>query len=358
VAFGSICDTARQLLPLRIKKTLSKLYPGKHLYNFLPTDFPLTVHIDPCNACNFKCIFCPTADTELLREVNRKSGMMKEDLFRKVINEFSVLLKRKNSVIDCVHLYKDGEPLLNPLFCDMVRYARKIGIARVLSTTTNGSQITEELAAELVTCGLDKIRISIEHVNNEGYRDICRSNHSYDEILQKVRLLHDAKKKQKSKLNILVKITDTGFSAKELKKFHNDFRPFCDYTRVDSLMGWSDSSRKDFTLGKSPKTGMDGSTRLHNQIVCPDPFSKLSVNSDGTVSVCCVDWSHGLVVGNAYENSIEEIWNGERFKEIRRFHITGNRNMIPVCSSCQYVNGTPAASDLDSYREKLLKYYQ
>ncbi len=358
MVFRGISDAARQLLPLRIKKTLLKLYPGRHLYSFLPADFPLTIHIDPCNVCNFKCIFCPTADNGLLKEVNRKSSMMKEELFRKVINDLSILLKRKKFAIDCIHLYKDGEPLLNPFFCDMVRYARRSGVARVLSTTTNGSQITEKLASEIVTCGLDNIRISIEHVNNDGYRDICRSDHSYDEILQKVRLLYDTKKKQKSKLNILVKITDTGLSSKELKKFHNDFRPFCDYTRVDSLMGWSDSSRKDFTLGKSPKTGMDGSTRLHNQIVCPDPFSKLSVNSDGTVSVCCVDWSHGLVVGNACENSIEEIWNGEQLKEIRRLHITGNRSQIPVCRNCQYVNGTPAASDLDSYRKRLLNYYK
>lgn len=354
----NIRDAARQLLPFKIKRALSKLCPERHLYRFLPSDFPLTVHIDPCNICNFKCIFCPTADVELLKEVNRKACMMKEELFRKVIDDLSFLLKRKNSVINCIHLYKDGEPLLNPSFCDMVRYARRNGVARVLSTTTNGSQITEKLASELVTCGLDNIRISIEHVNNEGYRDICRSQHSYDEILHKVRLLYDAKKKQKSKLNIRVKITDTGFSATELERFHNDFRPFCDQTRVDSLMGWSDSSRKDFTLGKTPETGMDGSTKLHDQIVCPDPFSKLSVNSDGTVSVCCVDWSHGLVVGNVCENSIEEIWNGERSKEIRRLHITGNRCKITVCRSCQYVNGTPASSDLDSYRERLLKYYQ
>ncbi len=354
----SICDTARQFLPFKIKRTLSKLYPVRHLYKFLPAGFPLTMHIDPCNICNFKCIFCPTADTGLLKEVNRKACMMKEELFRKVIDDLSVLLKRKNSVMHCIHLYKDGEPLLNPGFCDMVRYAKRNGVARVLSTTTNGSQITEKLASELVSCGLDNIRISIEHVNDEGYRNICGSRHSYEEILQKVRLLHDVKKRQKSKLNILVKITDTGFSASELEKFHNDFRPFCDLTRVDSLMGWSYSSRKDFTLGKQPKTGMDGTTELHHQIVCPDPFSKLSINSDGTVSVCCVDWSHGLVVGNVCENSIEEIWNGERFKEIRWFHITGNRSRITVCRDCQYVNGTPAASDLDPYREKLLKYYQ
>lgn len=354
----SIYGAARELLPFRIRKALLKQYPGRHLHRFLPSGFPLTVHIDPCNICNFKCIFCPTADVELLKEVNRKACIMNVELFRKVIDDLSVMLKRKTSVIHCIHLYKDGEPLLNPLFCDMVRYARRNGVAKVLSTTTNGSQITDELASELVSCGLDNIRISIEHVNNQGYRNICRSQHSYDEILQKVRLLYDTKRKQKSKLNILVKITDTGFSAIELEKFHNDFRPFCDQTKVDTLMGWSDSSRKDFTLGKMPKTGMDGTTRLHDQIICPDPFSKLSVNTDGTVSVCCVDWSHGLIMGNVCENSMEEIWNGEEFKKIRQIHITGNRSQIAVCNSCQYVNGTPADSNLDPYQERLLKYYQ
>lgn len=353
----SIYGVLKQLLPFQVRRALSGICPPKHLYRYLPADFPLTIHIDPCNICNFKCVFCPTADATLLKQVNREACLMSVELFRKIIDDLSVMLRKKKSGISCIHLYKDGEPLLNPHFSDMVRYARESGVARVLSTTTNGSQITEEKALELVTCGLDNIRISIEHVNDDGYKSICRSNYTYDDMLQRVRKLHDAKRRTGSLLHIIVKITDTGFCGKELEKFHNDFKPYCDETRVDSLMGWSDSCRKDFTLGRKPQTGMDGTTKLHKQVVCPDPFSKLSVNSNGEVSVCCVDWSHGIIVGNVCENTIEEIWNGEAFKEIRRLHISGNRDRIAVCSSCQYVNGTPANADLDSYREKLQKYY-
>ncbi|HEX3019929.1 MAG TPA: radical SAM/SPASM domain-containing protein [Chitinispirillaceae bacterium] len=352
-----IFGVVKLLLPPKLKRIFSKIFPKKHLHKFLPSEYPLTIHIDPSNICNFKCVFCPTSDANLLKEVNREACLMKPELFRKIIDDFSEMLKKKNGRIFCIHLYKDGEPLLNPDFFEMVRYAKNSGIARVLSTTTNGSLITGELAEGLVTCGLDSVRISIEHVNNEGYKNICKSNITYDEILGKVRLLNDVKRRYGSPLYITVKITDTGFKKAELKKFRDDFGPFCDETRVDSLMGWSDSSRKDFTLGKNPETGMDGSTILHKQIVCPDPFSKLSVNSNGTVSVCCVDWSHGIITGNVCNNSIEEIWSGEKYREIRRLHISGNRDKIAVCKSCQYVNGTPASADLDSYREKLLQYY-
>ncbi|MDD5675877.1 MAG: SPASM domain-containing protein, partial [Chitinivibrionales bacterium] len=245
----------------------------------------------------------------------------------------------------------------NSAFCAMVRYAKKRQVANSISTTTNGSLIAKESAKDLATCGLDLIRISIEHVNTKGYKNICNAEITYEGILQNVRTLHDIKKQVNSPLFLLVKITDTGLSKRELDKFKNDFKGICNEVRIDSLMGWADSAKKDFTLGKHPATGMDGVTKIHDQLVCPDPFSKLSVNSNGAVSVCCVDWSHGTVIGDINNNTIEEIWNGEKYREFRKLHISGRKDQIAACAQCQYVNGTPALENLDSYREKLSKIY-
>ena len=43
----------------------------------------------PANT-NFKCVFCPTGDSELLKSVNRPKGMMDLDLFKKVVDDRSV----------------------------------------------------------------------------------------------------------------------------------------------------------------------------------------------------------------------------------------------------------------------------
>ena len=40
--------------------------------------------------------------------------------------------------------------------------------------TTNGSALTEKKSRELIEAGLDRIRFSIEHVNDEGYEKIIQ----------------------------------------------------------------------------------------------------------------------------------------------------------------------------------------
>lgn len=355
--FATLIRAGKGLLPIWIKKNIQKIYPLKPLHKRLPLDFPLTMHIDPCNICNFKCIFCPTGDSELLKEVGREPCLMKIETFKKVVDDLAQLLKNKNARIPILHIYKDGEPLLNPHFFEMVQYAKQNKVASTLSTTTNGSLITEESAFKLLNCGLDKIRISIEHVNTKGYESVCKSKISYENIRENVILLNKIKHQQKCNLYIIVKITDTGLSKDDLKKFKKDFTPFCDELRIDSLMGWSNCAKKDFTLGRKIITGMNGYTKIHNQIVCADPFSSLSVNSNGSVSICCVDWSHGIIVGDVLENSIAEIWNGDKYREIRRLHLSGNKERIKVCSNCQYANGTSRISNLDPHRERLSRFY-
>jgi radical SAM protein with 4Fe4S-binding SPASM domain len=283
--------------------------------------------------------------------------MMSMELFKKVIDDFSILFKNTDSKLYHINMYKDGEPLLNPNICDMISYAKNARISNSISITTNGSLITKELAADLIKSKIDLIRISIEHVSSDGYKKISNTSIRYEDIIDKVKRLYKINRESGSPVYILVKITDSGLNKQELTKFKYDFSKICDEVRVDHLMGWSNSNDIDFTLGIKPKTNMDGSTKIHNQIVCPDPFSRLAINSNGTVSACCVDWSHGVLTGDVNKNSIAEIWNGEEYRHLRRMHLLGQRDAIAACSNCQFVQGTHRSENLDPYREGLLSHF-
>ena len=78
----------------------------------LPLRVPYNIYIDPSNACNFKCTFCPTGNKELLKSVDRPLGIMKFNVFEKIVNDLSEMIRKYNQKPEFIALFKDGEPLL------------------------------------------------------------------------------------------------------------------------------------------------------------------------------------------------------------------------------------------------------
>jgi radical SAM protein with 4Fe4S-binding SPASM domain len=353
-----IKKTISRMLPPGVRKKIVSLIGERSLYSQLPLSMPLVMHIDPSNVCNFKCVFCPTGDAALLRDVNRPKKIMSMDCFKKIVDDIRAMKESCRGTIYQIHLYKDGEPLLNKELAEMIRYIKKADVTNCVSTTSNGSLLDKEWAAKIVDSGLDMIRISVESTNNDGYRRITSSDTTYDSIVENVAYLYNLKKKHGTGLYVTAKITDVSLQDEQKEKFRRDFTPITDEVRIDTLMGWSYSEKKDFTLGTKVKTGIDGETLLKERIVCPEPFSKMAVNSDGSVSMCCVDWSQGTVAGNVEENSIQEIWNGAQLKRYRILHLENMRNKIPPCSNCQFLCGLPYSDDLDKNRLSIVQMFK
>ena len=56
---------------------------------------------------------------------------------------------------------------------------------------------------------------------------------------------------------------------------------------------------------------------------CEYPWLSLTVMADGNVVPCTQISNNELVLGNINENSLEEIWNGDKYQELRRMHVSG-----------------------------------
>ena len=330
---------------------------AKPLHALLPLPMPEAMHVDPANVCNFHCPFCPTADKALLATVGRPHGLMPPALFEKILADMREMEARCGARLTTLHLYKDGEPLLNRDFAAMAAAAKKARVAAVVSTTTNASLLTPELACRLIDADLDQIRVSIVQIGERADGEAGACPVPYERIRQNVAFLFEEKRRRGSPLRVIVKTNDCGLSAADKERFERDFRAISDVPLIDALMGWSRSDAKDFTLGHAVATGMDGSSPLRERQVCPEPFSRLAVNFDGQVSVCCVDWSYGTIVGDLRRESLASVWEGERLREMRLAHLTGNRARIPACAHCQYSQGMPPARDLDGHVEALRRMY-
>jgi radical SAM protein with 4Fe4S-binding SPASM domain len=309
-----------------------------NLAEAIPLAIPFVVYVEPTNRCNFRCKFCPTSDHALLKSVGREMGDMTMSTFRQVVDDVADMGRIKT-----LNLYLNGEPLVNPHFTEMVQYAKSADIADCLYMRTNGSLLTRGVSEGLVDAGIDIIGVSVEAVSAEGYEALAGvSGRWYERVKANVAALYEVR----GNAEVYVKIIDAGLSDEERDRFYTDFGPISTKIAVEGVMGWSRSDAKDFTLGVDSDTCTGWP--LKGRTVCPNPFYTLTVNFDGTVSVCCVDWSYATVVGDIRDESLSDIWNGERMRAFQMMQLTGRRAENPACAACDCIRVGPDVLDDDA----------
>lgn len=315
------------------------------LEEVIPLATPFVLFVDPSSACNFRCKFCPSGDTRLIRETGRWQGTMDIDLYKKIIHD----LKEFDEPLKVLRLYKDGEPFLNPNFAEMVRCAKESGVARSIDTTTNGSLLDPERMKPVLDAGLDRINISVDGLSEEQFLEFTGVKVDFDKFVDNIRRLYE----MKGSCEILVKIAGDFLSQEDKEKFFRTFGDCADRIFIENVAPcWPEfdvAERLDVSLDKG----------IYDQPIsevqtCPYIFYSLSVNSDGSVSLCFLDWARKLVLGDLKTESLKEIWNGSRLFQHRVEHLEGKRKLNEVCGMCgQLTHCLP--DNIDPYAETLLE---
>lgn len=313
------------------------------LETVIPLATPFIIFVDPADACNFKCRFCPTSDRKLMKSVGRPWQTMPFDLFKKIADDMTQFPGQ----LEVLRLYKDGEPLINKHLVDMVKYAKDIGACRRVDTTTNASLLTPEKGRALADAGLDRINISIEGINNEQYKSFSDVNLEFDRIVENVRAFYEVR----GNCDMLVKINGDTLTEEDKAKFLDIFGDIADKVYIEHIMScWPNFELNGVKVNQ--EYGIYGQA-IQEVDVCPYPFYSFSINSDGLASVCFLDWSRKLLVGDARTQSMAEIWNGRSMKAYRKFFLKGKRKGHPICGNCgQMSHGQP--DNLDPYKTDLL----
>ena len=66
---------------------------------------------------------------------------------------------------------------------------------------------------------------------------------------------------------------------------------------------------------------------------CIYPFYQINIRPDGKVSLCCNDALGVFTLGDLNNQTLDEIWNGEAYWNIRNKIIAGRQN-ISMCKRC------------------------
>lgn len=318
------------------------------LETVIPLRTPFIINIDPCDTCNFQCKFCPTGDRELMKITKgRGHGIMNFDLYKKIIDDICGF----EDNVKVIRLYKDGEPLLNPNFAEMVRYAKQAGCCDRVDTTTNASLLTHDLSDKIIEAGLDRINISIEGVNKQQYLDFSRYPIRYDRLVDEIRYFYE----NKTNTEMIVKTNGDILTAEQKQEFYDIFGDITDGIFIESIMDcWPTFEQKKVEVNQN--RGIYGQD-IREVLVCPYVFYSIPINSDGTVSLCFLDWKRELVLGDTKAEKITDIWQGKALQEYQQMFLRGERVSHPICGHCgQLSQGQP--DDIDQFAAELLERLQ
>lgn len=315
------------------------------LEEVIPLKTPFIINIDPSDRCNFQCKFCPTGDRELMKKTpGRNHGLMDFELYKKVIDDICTFEDK----VKVIRLYKDGEPLLNPKFPDMIKYAKESGCCDRVDTTTNAALLTPELSLKIIDAGLDKINISIEGVKDEQYMEFSRAKVNFKQLAENIKFFYEHKKQ----CEMLVKINGDVISEEDKQTFLDTFGNITDGIFIESIMDcWPTFEQKKVEINE---TRGIYNNKIKEVLTCPYVFYSFAVNSDGTVSLCFLDWSRKLLLGDAKTQSVKDLWNSKEMREYQKMFLRGERKTHPICAECgQLKQGAP--DDIDEFAEELLK---
>jgi radical SAM protein with 4Fe4S-binding SPASM domain len=318
------------------------------LETVIPLATPFIVFVDPASSCNFKCTFCPTGHRQLIADTGRFNGVMKFDVFTKIIDDLAEFEKP----IKVLRLYKDGEPFLNKRLADMVGYAKQSNCVEYVDTTTNGSLISPDRVGPLLEAGLDKINISVDGMTEETYAKFTGFKFDFKRFVENVEWLYS----NKGNCEVVVKIPNELASKAEQEEFFATFGDCSDRIFVENFAPcWP-----GFDIERH--TGVKISKGIYQQDisdtdVCPYIFYGYSVNADGLVSSCFLDWGRKLIIGDVRQQSMKEIWNSDKMNTLRLQHLEGKRRENSVCGNCGQLSHC-LPDNIDSHRLTLLEKFK
>lgn len=309
---------------------------------------PAVLYLEATASCNLRCPMCPTT-----------IGLPRDPYRTKMFD--LELLPRLEAVLPAVvraFLSGGGEPLLHPRFFDIVRALKHHGIE--VHFNSNATLLDKERAALTIETGVDTISFSVDGATPETYEKI-RVPARFDQTMENIRHLAGLKKERKSPtpyLNMQFTVMDA--NAHEIEAavplaaslginhlviepltpiycFDPEYKAHFEEHRVETERVIPGLRRAE---AAAKKLGLVFSSHYlfeadHSDPPrrCVQPWLTFGVRVDGRVFTCC-----GTIepMGDLASQEFEEIWNGEKYKGLRRSLAKGD--FPGFCDFCIHEN--------------------
>lgn len=315
----------------------------------IPLTTPFSLFVFPTTYCNFKCIYC--GHSLGLQKMKEKYDFVPQTMSMETYLKIIEQMKEFPDKLKMLSLTGQGEPLLNKELPLMVELAKEANIAERIEIITNGALLTPEIAEGLTGAGLDTLRISLQGLSSEKYKEICGKNINFEEFMKNIKYLYQHKKKT----DIFVKVMDVSLEEGEEEKFYQLFGDCSDRMYIEKML----PAYEGVEITQNMQVDYDRYGRRHQKrAVCPLPFYMLGIFPNGDVEPCDTIYKP-VVLGNVNQDSLFDIWNGQKIREFWRMQLQNERCSNKRCAACCAPDDVSHPEDiLDDDAKRLIKIFK
>ena len=286
---------------------------------------PIFVWLEPTNRCNLKCPQCPTGEG-----LRRERGDMTIDVYQQILGK----LELTPPLLLTLHLA--GEPLLSGNIFEMIRMAKAAGMQTTLST--NATPLSEETSRRLIEAGLDSIRL-----------DFCADKESFEQVRlgafwEKTHANIIGLLKAKAEMTAerpIIRIKDVGSSGASHRERAEKMGALKSLFKGYSIKGFSSLEVHNWAGAFAAEHRELGGAKGMRPHPCSHLWTSLAITCDGLVVPCCRDLECECVLGDLNVQSLDEIWNGEKLRNMRKAMIEGDMKETPLCAKCSRLYQKP-----------------
>jgi sulfatase maturation enzyme AslB (radical SAM superfamily) len=300
---------------------------------------PRRINIENIYGCNAHCTMC-----NIDMKGSRKKGIMKLDLYKKTIDELAPYVDK----IDEMDLWGLGEPLLDPHLFERIRYAKERNF-RGIAISTNADLLVDEKQDQLLESKIDTVIFSIDGAKAETHEAI-RVGVTFDKVIRYCEEIIEKRNKGNYPTRFVVRFIRQKSNRDQWDDFVNFWSPKLSKSRNDVLMvhdmhDWSGdiANEEDHLKYLVRQPEIDAAP-------CRYVNDTLYVLANGNVVLCAQDWlPSSWIFGNVNDTPPLEIYNNDKYNEVRKIHKEHRKMEMPLCAACTvwYSIGTRTLVDIE-----------
>jgi len=284
--------------------------------------------IEIFGGCNYTCQMCP-------QSTGRGSSFLRKmplSLFKNILDQLTGSPQ--------INLEGSGEPTMAK---DLHLYIQECSKRNLRSFIyTNGSNLSGDYMKRIIDAGINFIRFSCIGYNRELYEKWMNID-NFGLILKnaietKEYINNTESECITSSYHLITDNTQIEYEIEQYKKNFIDKAETLAY--IWKMHNWSGNYRPSYERNKSERR------------TCGRPFApELTIRAGGSkgryaaVTPCCQTLGppneEKSILGHLDRQSVEEIWNGQPYQELREAHKNKNFDKIDYCKDCDFLYDDP-----------------
>lgn len=279
-------------------------------------DVPFVDQIELTNRCPMRCGFCPRG---IPGRLTRPRGVMALELYTELLGQ----LHPAQASYRPIELHHLGESLGHPDVARFVELATSAGVPTELSV--NPSLLEPPLARALLEARIYRLVLSLDGMDDETSQAARGPAASYTSAERNIEALLELARQRRPAPKVVIQMLELHCNRHQRDAF---------------LQRWGRSQLPFVTAYVKPLEGPDPDLGVETSrpavYLCSYPWRSVVVLWDGRVVPCCRDADAQLVLGDLREQTLRQIWHGERAQALRA--ALRSRSVRPgaLCAECRW----------------------